>query len=49
MRRDDVMCWWTLLEISGMFTPYDMALFGIPDVQTEMLRAGHKHGGSSVP
>jgi len=28
---------------------YDMALFGIPDVQTKMLRAGHKHRGSSVP
>jgi len=24
-----------------MFKPYDMALFGIPDVQTEMLGAVH--------
>jgi len=30
-----------------VFTPYDMALFGIPDVQAKMFRAGH--GGSSVP
>jgi hypothetical protein len=37
------------LEITGMFITYDMVLFGIPEVQTKMLRAGHKHGGSSVP
>ena len=27
-----------------MFTSHDLALFGIPDVETEILRTGHMNG-----